>query len=173
MIQNDQQPETQESKAVIYQRPTRSQVATAQPHQTTDLLMLAREHGYTDVTIFADGYTPGDAAIIEREMLQALLKEITNPPADQEPIRAIFALSEDRLFRDATGADVTAFIETCRTHGVLLITPLGEYDFRNPIHAQLFRFKVQEAYQFVTQMIVSRLQAGKRAAACRRREAGN
>jgi DNA invertase Pin-like site-specific DNA recombinase len=163
--QDDQQPT---GRAVIYQRPGKSQVATTRPHQITDLLMFAREHGYTDITLFAEGFTPGSVATIEREMLQALLKSITNPDPDKQPIRAIFASSEDRLFRDPTGVDLTAFIETCRQHRVLLITPLGEYDFSKPVHAQLFRFKMQEAYQFVGQMITSRLQAGKRAAALRR-----
>lgn len=161
-------------RAAIYTRvAARANQQTTQP-QSNDLLAFALEHGYEgeQVTIFEDRATSGKAAIVRREAFTALLTAITQPQPDQEPIRAIFASSEDRLFRDANAGDIALFIETCASHGVALYTPTAEYDFTNRAHVAQFRFLCETAYQYVAQMITSRLQAGRRAAQ-RRKEADN
>lgn len=161
--QDNQQKGSQEGRAVIYTRPVSSRVD--QPYQTSSLEGLARVHGYTDVTVIADGHTP------LRPGLQALILAITAPEEGKEPLGAIVVSSEERLFRDAESATLDAFIEACRQHGVVLISPSGVYDFANsPAHIQLFRRQCQEAYQYIADMVVSRLQAGRRAAAQQRKD---
>ncbi len=168
---HDQQesPSFLTGRAAIYTRGGKQQ--TQQP-QYSDLLFFAQEQGFTAerITVFEEGYVSGAAT--KREALNALIAAITEPEEGQERIRAVFVSSEDRLFRDSPLVDVAAFIEQCRANGVLLITPAGVYDFTDAAQVALFHFKIEQAYQFVTQMVTSRLQAGKRAAAARRK-AGN
>lgn len=159
-------------RAAIYTKHAVEQTRKTQPPEVDDLFALAQQHGFTreQVTLVEDCNTSGRRNRLHSEALTQLLREITDPQSPNEPIRAIFVSSEDRLFRDAAGITLTSFIQVCQVHGVTVITPHFAYDFREPSHADLFRLKCQQAYQFVTQMVVSRLQAGRKAAKQRREQ---
>jgi hypothetical protein len=66
---------------------------------------------------------------------------------------------EDRLFRDETQIEVNKFILICREHDTLVVTPHMTYDFNNPYHVKQFRWKCEQAADFLREYIRERLHA--------------
>ncbi|MEZ4706802.1 MAG: hypothetical protein R3A44_06335 [Caldilineaceae bacterium] len=81
-------------------------------------------------------------------------------------IRAVACQDEDRLFRDVTQIQVNIFIEACKQHQVLVITPSMVYDFAHPQmgtqHARQFRFKSEMAAEYIESYVRGRLLKSKR-----------
>jgi DNA invertase Pin-like site-specific DNA recombinase len=150
-------------RVAIYAREAPRALKTSQP-QSNDLFALVLQMGYSteQVTIFEESQASGKAASLRRSALSKLLAQITQPPPDTEPIKAIVVSSENRLFRDAPSAAIAVFIQTCIEHGILLVTPTMTYNFSTPAHAAQFRLRCETASQYVQQVIASRLQAGKK-----------
>ena len=150
-------------RVAIYRRNAAAAQAPTLLTQTSDLLALAHAQGYANeqIIVFEEGYGAKRAALLD------LLMQIAQPAQDQEPIKALFVGAESRLFRDSEVVQVSTFIELCRTYQVLLITPTRVYDFSKPVDVAQFRFACDGADEY----IINRLQADKRAAAARRRQA--
>lgn len=135
MTTNNQNPGTQlnaqqKGRAVIYRRPAPDALQKTQP-QVSDLVQFANEHGYTDVTVFAERYIPGSTPLVRREAFNALRAAIAQPEPGQPPIQAILVASVDRLFRGSSMVeDLASFIELCASQGITVITPTALYDFR-------------------------------------------
>ncbi len=115
--------------------------------QTDDLITYACQLGYEDTHVIVfeqDNGIPGNTAIDEREGLHSLVQAISDGT-----IQAVLIADETRLFRDISTLQLSIFIKLCVGRNVLVITPESIYDFTNPQHVKLFRFKCQEAYQFL------------------------
>jgi len=80
---------------------------------------------------------------------------------DQEPIKAIYVSSEDRLFRDANTVDLAYFISVCADHGIQLLTPTATYDFTVPDQVALFRFQCEQAAGYIAGQIGKLTQRGR------------
>ncbi len=162
MTQQNNQQRLVQGRVAIYARVATSAKMKASQLHSNDLLTLAKEQGREgQVLVFEGRNVSGNAETASREAYNDLLTAITTPEEEQEPIRAIYVWSEDRLFRDAYIRDLAAFTTTCAAREVLVITPSMRYDFSKPRQAALFYFICGQANQ--AQMITSRLQAGKRA----------
>lgn len=147
---------TQPEKAIIYARKASRSPQTGTTAQYDSLMTFATEQGYTNVALFSDS------------SLATLLDQLR---ADGERITTFIVASVDRLFRGEQMVSVSAFIALCRQRGILIVTPDMRYDFTDPADVELFRFQCEDAYQFITQMVVTRLQQGKRAARLKRLQA--
>jgi hypothetical protein len=185
MTTNNQNPgtrlaTTQRGRLAIYQRPTAEKAQTPQL-QSLDLEVWARERGYTDISVFAERYIPGDPRIVLPEALNALKKAIEGPPDRldsktqegarqlQKPITAILVASVDSLFRSGSMLeDIALFLNLCSSHGITVITPVATYDFCNESDVVQFCFLCLTASQGVERATLTRQQQGKRAAAARR-----
>jgi hypothetical protein len=79
----------------------------------------------------------------------------------QNKIGAVACQDEDRLFRDVTQIQVNIFIEACRVHQVLVITPTMVYNFSHEqlgtFHARQFRFKSETAAEYINTVIRGKL----------------
>jgi len=148
----------------IYTRVAASQERETRQLQTTDLVALACENGFSaqQITVYEERNVSGKMPLARRTAASKLLNDIIDPPPETQPIKAIFVSAEDRLFRDGAAVDIAFFIETCREHNVLLVTPTSVYDFINPAHVAQFRFICETVGEYVKRMILSRLQAGRR-----------
>ena len=135
-----------------------------QPH---DLIRLAHELGYEDSHIFVfeqDSGVSGNTPIDERVGLASLMQEVANGT-----IQAILIADETLLFRSAEATQLTRFIQVCVEHNAEVITPqisvipspLAQYNFSNPIHVKLFRYRCCEAYQFVAEQIMQRTRSNQ------------
>ena len=80
-------------------------------------------------------------------------------------IGTVACQDEDRLFRDVTQIQVNIFIEACRRHRVLVLTPSMTYDFGHPtlgqFHARQFRFKCEMAADYITTVVKGKLYTAK------------
>ncbi len=115
--------------------------------QTDDLITFARQLGYEDTRVIVfeqDNGIPGNTSIDERVGLRSLVQAIANGT-----IQAVLIADETRLFRDVPALQISIFMKLCVERNILVITPDSIYDFTNPQQASLFRFKCQEAYQFL------------------------
>ena len=115
--------------------------------QTDDLITYARQLGYKDTHVIVfeqDNGIPGNTAIDEREGLRSLVQAIADGT-----IQAVLIADETRLFRDIPAIQLNNFIRLCGEHNAQVITPELAYDFTNPQQVSLFRFKCQQAYQFL------------------------
>jgi DNA invertase Pin-like site-specific DNA recombinase/uncharacterized protein (UPF0147 family) len=98
----------------------------------------------------------GRLRIDQREGLNALVERIEN-----DEIKAVIVFLEDRLFRDETQIEVNKFILVCQEHNTLVVTPYMTYDFRNPYHKKQFRWKCEQAADFLRDYVKARLQDKK------------
>jgi DNA invertase Pin-like site-specific DNA recombinase len=133
----------------IYARAATQEKRTQESRQvqTDDLITYARQLGYEDTHVIVfeqDNGIPGNTAIDEREGLRSLVQAIANGT-----IQAILIVDETRLFRDIPALQLSIFMKLCVERNILVITPGSIYDFTNPQQVSLFRFKCQEAYQFL------------------------
>jgi len=112
-----------------------------------NLITYARQLGYEETHIIAfeqDTGIPGNTAIDEREGLRSLVQAIVDGT-----IQAVLISDETRLFRDIPALQLSIFMKLCVERNILVITPESIYDLTNPQQVSLFRFKCQEAYQFL------------------------
>ena len=134
--------------------------------QIEQLITVANRLGIRDDNIIlyienkrADGTVKnasGRLRIDQREGLNALVERI-----ESDEIKAVIVFLEDRLFRDETQIEVNKFILICQEHNCLVITPHMTYDFRNPYHRKQFRWKCEQAADFLRDYIKARLQDKK------------
>jgi len=130
--------------------------------QTDDLVALTKSLGVAEENIILylenkrdDGTmknASGRLRIDQREGLSALVERI-----ESDEIKAVVVFLEDRLFRDETQIEVNKFILVCREHGTIVTTPFMTYDFRNPYHVKQFRWKCEQAADFLREYIRERL----------------
>src|SRR5205807_3109856 len=73
----------------------------------------------------------------------------------------VIVFMEDRLFRDETQIEVNKFILLCQEHNTLVITPFMTYDFQNRYHVKQFRWKCEQAADFLRDYVKDRLQSAK------------
>jgi DNA invertase Pin-like site-specific DNA recombinase/dihydroneopterin aldolase len=132
---------------------------TSNEMQTDDLVDLAHRLGWSDdkIIVFAqDMGKSGKLRIDEREGLRAIVSDI-----EAGIIKAVIVFLEDRLFRDETQIQVNVFIDICRQHNVLIITPHMTYNFNNRFHVKQFRWRCEEAADYLKDYIQARLVEGK------------
>ncbi len=131
--------------------------------QIEQLITLAKRMGAVDdadLILYienkrADGTiknASGRLRIDQREGLSALVERI-----ESDEIKAVIVFLEDRLFRDETQIEANKFILICQEHNCLVITPHMTYDFRNPYHRKQFRWKCEQAADFLRDYVKARL----------------
>ena len=131
--------------------------------QIEDLVILAKRLGVQEINIILyienkreDGtvkHASGRLRIDQREGLSALVERI-----ETDEIKAVIVFLEDRLFRDETQIEVNKFILICQEHNCLVITPHMTYDFKNHYHVKQFRWKCEQAADFLRDYVRDRLQ---------------
>ncbi len=134
--------------------------------QTDDLIAFAQRLGWQEEQIILylenkreDGKiknASGRLRIDQREGLRSLVQRI-----EADEIKAVIVFLEDRLFRDETQIQVNVFIEICRQHNTLVITPHMLYDFSNRWHVKQFRARCEEAADYLRDYVIARLNGGK------------
>ena len=134
--------------------------------QTDDLMTYARRLGWDEdhIILFQENigkdgqikHASGKLRIDQREGLQALVEQI-----EADLIKAVMVFLEDRLFRDETQIQVNVFIDICKQHHCVVITPHMTYDFANPFHVKQFRWRCEEAADFLRDYIITRLNGAK------------
>ena len=138
--------------AVYYRQSTEAQIGNISTTiQTVDMVEYLKAQGWAKnkiVMIDMDAGISGTTKIDEREGMSTLFSLITN-----DEIGAVACQDEDRLFRDITQIQVNIFIEACKSHKVLVITPTVVYNFSHPqlgtFHARQFRFKSEMAAEYI------------------------
>src|SRR5262245_25584019 len=112
--------------AIYYRQSTEAQIGNISTTlQTVDMVKYLQQHGWDSTNIHMidmDGGMSGTTKIDERPGMSRLFGLIT-----QDKIGAVACQDEDRLFRDVTQIQVNIFIEACRAHHVLVITPTMVY----------------------------------------------
>lgn len=150
--------------ANYYRQSTDEQVGNVSTTiQTVDMPNYLERLGWKRdniIMIDVDEGVSGTTKIDEREGMSQLFDLIT-----RNEIGAVACQDEDRLFRDATQIQVNIFMEACREHRVLVITPSMVYDFAHPnygtFHARQFRFKSEMAADFIKTIIIGKLHAAR------------
>jgi DNA invertase Pin-like site-specific DNA recombinase len=127
--------------------------------------VLANEQGFSNerICVYEDAGASAEGSLARRgalsDLLAAIMQEDQRP--EQEPIKAIYVSSEDRLFRDANTVDLAYFISVCTDHGIQLLTPTATYDFTVPDQAALFRFQCEQAAGYIAGQISKLTQRGR------------
>src|SRR5713101_7844956 len=97
--------ETQRGQAAIYTR-----VAPSTRTQIAKLIALANDQGYPNerIIVYEDVYVSRRKRLAKHSAFSDILTAITQdaPVLEQEPIRAIYVSSENRLFRDQDAVDL-------------------------------------------------------------------
>ena len=138
--------------AIYYRQSTEAQIGNISTTiQTVDMVQYLKNYGWDEdkiIMIDMDAGVSGTTKIDEREGMRTLFELITN-----NKIGAVACQDEDRLFRDVTQIQVNMFIEACKAHNVLVITPSMIYNFSHPhsgvFHARQFRFKSEMAAEYI------------------------
>src|SRR5713101_863438 len=145
MTQQDQTNHvaTQRGRAAIYTKAASgARLQSTQP-QTATLIALANEQGYPNerILVYEDVHASAKRPITGRGAMSDLLTAIMleGQEIEQEPIKAIYAPSEERLFRDANAVDLATFITVCADHGIQLLTPTTTYDFATSDQVAIFQ----------------------------------
>ncbi|MBV9688146.1 MAG: recombinase family protein [Ktedonobacteraceae bacterium] len=127
--------------------------------QTDDLVAFAKRLGWDEdhIILFTqDLAKSGKLRIDQREGLLTLIEYI-----EKGVIKTVLVFLEDRLFRDETGIQYNVFIDVCKRHGVKVVTPHMTYDFTNPFHVKQFRWRCEEAADYLRDYVVQRLHGAK------------
>ncbi len=151
--------------ANYYRQSTFAQVGNvATDLQTVDMAEHLKRLGWQEsniIMIDMDAGVSGTKRIDERKGMSELFRLIS-----MGKVGAVSCQDEDRLFRDVTQIQVNIFIEACKQHGVLVITPSMIYNFAHAqmgtFHARQFRFKCEMASEFISAVIKGRLHPAKR-----------
>lgn len=132
--------------------------------QTVDMPVYLQRLGWDQSKIRMidmDEGVSGTTRIDEREGMRLLFDLITS-----DQLGAVACKDEDRLFRDVTQIQVNIFIEACRAHKVLVITPSMIYDFAHPtygsFHMRQFRFKSEMAADYIKTVILGLLDGARK-----------
>ncbi len=76
-------------------------------------------------------------------------------------IGAVAAQDVDRFFRDVTQIETNIFIDACKRHNVLVLTPNVVFDFAHPVlgpsHIKMFREEAQRAADYLEYQVRGRL----------------
>lgn len=160
---------TQDMLAIYGRQSTKNQVlknVQSGEMQTEDLMEFAKRLGWPEDLIILyienrqkDGTiksASGRLRIDQREGLKALVERI-----EADEIKAIVVFLEDRLFRDETMLGPDTFIDVCKRHGCIVITPNTTYNFHNCYHVKQFRDRCEQAADFLNDYIIARLHGGK------------
>src|SRR5579859_5658797 len=155
---------TEEPIAVYYRQSTEGQVGNISTTiQTVDMVEYLKARGWAEdkvIMLDMDAGISGKTKIDERPGMKILFDLIT-----RSKIKAVACQDEDRLFRDVTQIQVNIFIEACRAANVLVITPSMIYDFSNYLtcvfHARQFRFKSEMAAEYLTSVVMGKLNRAK------------
>ena len=127
--------------------------------QTEDLIMFAKRLGWEEdnIILFSqDLAKSGRLRIDQREGLRTLIEYI-----EAGKIKAVLVFLEDRLFRDETGIQYNVFIDVCKRNNVYVVTPHMTYDFTNPFHVKQFRWRCEEAADYLRDYVIHRLHGAK------------
>ncbi|HLI09122.1 MAG TPA: recombinase family protein [Ktedonobacteraceae bacterium] len=127
--------------------------------QTDDLIEFAKRLGWDEEKIILftqDLAKSGKLRIDQREGLRTLIEYI-----EEGKIKTVLVFLEDRLFRDETGIQYNVFIDVCKRHGVMVVTPHMTYDFTNPFHVKQFRWRCEEAADYLRDYVIHRLHGAK------------
>lgn len=151
--------------AIYYRQSTEAQIGNISTTlQTVDMVKYLQQQGWDSdkiIMIDMDAGVSGTTKIDERPGMSKLFGLIT-----QNKIGAVACQDEDRLFRDVTQIQVNIFIEACKMHGVLVITPTMIYNFAyesmGTFHARQFRFKSEMAAEYINSFVKGRLHKAKR-----------
>lgn len=151
--------------AIYYRQSTEAQIGNISTTlQTVDMVKYLKQQGWDDsniIMIDMDAGISGTTKIDERPGMSKLFRLIT-----QDKIGAVACQDEDRLFRDVTQIQVNIFIEACKVHRVLVMTPTMVYNFAQEqlgvFHARQFRFKSEMAAEYINTVIKGKLFAAKR-----------
>lgn len=151
--------------AIYYRQSTEAQVGNVSTTlQTVDMVAYLQRQGWDDgkiIMIDMDAGISGTTKIDERPGMSRLFRLIT-----EEKIGAVACQDEDRLFRDVTQIQVNIFIEACRAHQVLILTPSMTYNFGHEqlgtFHARQFRFKSEMAAEYINSVVRGKLHAARR-----------
>src|SRR6266851_8420283 len=140
--------------------------------QTDDLVLFACRLGWSEgqIILYAENRredgtlksASGRLRIDQREGLRALVERI-----ERDEIKAVIVFLEDRLFRDETGIQYNTFMQICKQHNCLVITPQMTYDFHNPYHIKIFRDKCEKAADYLREYVSLRLHGARERAARR------
>lgn len=155
---------TSQPIAIYYRQSTEAQIGNISTTiQTVDMVKHMKRLGWQETDIIMidmDGGVSGTKKIDEREGMSLLFKMITN-----DQLGAVACQDEDRLFRDVTQIQVNIFIEACRQHQVLVISPTMVYSFFHPHlgthHARQFRFKSEMAAEYISSVIHGKLHVAR------------
>ena len=151
--------------AIYYRQSTEAQIGNISTTlQTVDMVKYLQQQGWESdkiIMIDRDAGISGTTKIDERPGMSKLFGLIT-----QDKIGAVACQDEDRLFRDVTQIQVNIFIEACKVHGVLVITPTMIYNFAHEgmgtFHARQFRFKSEMAAEYINAFVKGRLYTARR-----------
>jgi DNA invertase Pin-like site-specific DNA recombinase len=127
--------------------------------QTDDLIAYAKRLGWDEERIILftqDLAKSGTLRIDQREGLRSLIERI-----EAGEIKTVLVFLEDRLFRDETGIQYNVFIDVCKRHGVFVVTPHMTYDFTNPFHTKQFRWRCEEAADYLRDYVLHRLHGAR------------
>lgn len=127
--------------------------------QTEDLVTMAKHLGWSETHIIVftqDLAKSGKLRIDQREGLRTLIEHI-----EAGDIKTVLVFLEDRLFRDETGIQYNVFIDVCKRHEVMVVTPHMTYDFNNPFHVKQFRWRCEEAADYLRDYVKYRLHGAK------------
>jgi DNA invertase Pin-like site-specific DNA recombinase len=127
--------------------------------QTDDLVAYAKRLGWSEEQIILftqDLAKSGRLRIDQREGLRILIDRI-----ETGEIKTVLVFLEDRLFRDETGIQYNVFIDVCKRHGAIVITPHMTYDFTNPFHVKQFRWRCEEAADYLRDYVIHRLHGAR------------
>lgn len=174
-LQTETRLPTDSPIAIYYRQSTEAQVGNISTTlQTVDMVKYLEQQGWNErniIMIDMDAGISGTTKIDERPGMSKLFSLIT-----QDKIGAVACQDEDRLFRDVTQIQVNIFIEACRVHGVLVMTPTMVYNFAQEqlgvFHARQFRFKSEMAAEYINTVIKGKLLSAKRSLLLRGKWAG-
>lgn len=146
--------------ANYYRQSTTAQVGNFSTHiQTVNMVDYLKRLGWQEENILMvdmDAGVSGTKKIDEREGMSQLFQMIISGR-----VGAVSAVDEDRFFRDVTQIQVNIFIEACKQHKVLVITPSMIYSFHHEQmgihHARQFRWKSEVAADYITSYILGKL----------------
>jgi len=151
--------------AAYYRQSTTAQVGNVSTDiQTIDLVHWLESRGWSKekiILIDTDEGVSGQLKINERSGMRYMYNLMITGQ-----IKAVACQDEDRLFRDQTQIEVNIFIETCKKHRILVLTPNIVYDFAHPLlgqfHIKQFRYKCEMAADYITTVIVGKLHLARR-----------
>ncbi|QBD78112.1 recombinase family protein [Ktedonosporobacter rubrisoli] len=130
--------------------------------QTTELTAMGKQYGWAEdqIILFVENRgkdgkiknASGRLRIDQREGLRTLTEYI-----EKDIIKAVLVQLEDRLFRDESMIQVNTFIDICKNHDCIVITPHKVYDFENPYDVKQFRWRCEESADYIRDYVYNRL----------------